>query len=554
MNMLCTTTLVKASDYLWWMPEVGPQLEPAAAWPFCPISSRHLLSRPLYLNFLEMLQVNVFLLSSLLRNCVPLSAIYQAKQTHAQILVHGFLPNVTLQTDLLLVYSKCGLLEDGRRVFDEMVERNMHSWNILISSYVQNSLYYQALSVFNGFLNVGLQPDHFTFPVVFKACSGVGDSRLGKNLHSSVIRLGFDDDVIVGSSVLDFYVKCDNLTDAQRLFVNMPSRDVVAWNSMISGFGKAGFYVEALGYFRNMLSEGVKMDSRTIPSILNCCGREGDSVKGKEIHGQVVKNLFFNRDIAIGNSLIDMYAKCGCLDDSQKVFGNMGDLNLVTWTTMISCYGLHGKGEESLILFENMKICGFKPNCVTLTAILASCSHSGLIDQGWRIFNSISSDYGIEPCIEHYACMVDLLGRFGYLEEALELIKNMKLEPTASVWGALLGTCMMHKNVEIGEIAADHLFELEAENSSNYIALCSIYDSVGRRDGVLRIRSKMRELGLAKTPGCSWITIKGRVHKFYHGDFSHPQTKMIYWTLEGIIRAMILREGCAHENCYLYEA
>jgi pentatricopeptide repeat protein len=489
-----------------------------------------------------------FYLSSLLRNCVPLSAISQAKQTHAQILVLGFLSNVTLQTDLLLVYSKCGVLQAARQVFDKMSDRNMHSWNIMLASYAQNFLCLDALNVFDKFLKMGLRPDHYTMPPVFKACVGTGDAYLGKMLHGWVVRLGFEEYVVVGSSVLDFYVKFGNLVDAKQVFSNMSFRDSAVWNSMISGFGRAGFYVDALNYFRRMLSEGVNMDSMTIPSILNACGREGDLMKGKEIHGQVVKSFIFNRDVAISNSLIDMYAKCGCLHDSEKVFRNMRELNLVTWTTMISCYSVHGKGEDSLALFKKMGDCGFKPNCVTLTAVLASCSHSGLIDQGRRIFNSISFDYGLEPSVEHHACMVDLLGRFGHLEEALGLVKNMKSVATASVWGALLAGCMMHKNVEIGEVAALQLFELEPRNSSNYIALCSIYDSFSVRDSISIIRAKMRNLGLVKTPGCSWITIAGKIHKFYQGDHSHPQTKMINEILDRIIQAPMLRADCGIIN------
>ncbi|RZC90385.1 hypothetical protein C5167_011764, partial [Papaver somniferum] len=204
-----------------------------------------------------------------------------------------------------------------------------------------------------------LRPDHFTFPSIFKACAGIGDSCIRKVIHSWVIKLGFEDHVVVRSSLIDFYAKCENLIDANRPFGKMVVRDVVVWNSMIGGFARAG--------------------------------------KGKEIHGQVIKSLRFSRDIAIGNAIIDMYAKCGCLSNSRLVFKNMNDLSVVTWTTLISSYGVNGKGEESLILFEEMIAAGFKPNCVTFTAILSSCSHSGLIDQGRRIFNSMSSDFGIKP-------------------------------------------------------------------------------------------------------------------------------------------------------------
>ncbi|KAK9111332.1 hypothetical protein Scep_018851 [Stephania cephalantha] len=319
----------------------------------------------------------------------------------------------------------------------------------------------------------------------------------------------------------------------------MPVRDVVVWNSMISSFARAGLWGEALGCYREMAGEGVEVDSRTVSSLLSACGRGGDLLKGKEIHGRIAKDVAFSEDVVIGNCLIDMYAKCGYLGDSQKVFENMPGLSLVSWTTLISCYGVHGKGEEALVLFDKMKDNGYRPNCVTFTAILASCSHSGLIDRGRKFFNSMTEDYGIQPSVEHYACLVDLLGRFGHIEEALGLIKTMPEKPGASVWGALLGACRMRKNVEIGEVAAYQLFELEAGNSSNYVALCSIYESVGRWDDILRIRRRMRELGLVKNPGCSWITIAGKVHTFYQGDTSHARTRMVCEAMDKTIKKMI---------------
>ncbi|KAF7834161.1 pentatricopeptide repeat-containing protein [Senna tora] len=469
-------------------------------------------------------------LSSLLRSCLPHSAISQAQQCHAQILLHALLPNVTLQTDLLLVYSRCGFLHHARQVFDKMLQRNMHSWNIMIASFVENSLYSDAITLFREFQMMGLRPDHYTLPPLFKASTGVADTSLGKTCHGLVIKLGYEGYVVLGSCVLEHYVKCGAMNEAKRVFSNMSFRDSVVWNLMISGFARGGFYSDALNCFKRMLLNGFKMDSMTVPSVLNACGREGDLRKGKEVHGHVVKlkGFMFDVDTAIGNALIDMYGKCGFLNYSEKVFRTMSDTNLVTWTSMISCYGIHGKGEESLSLYKKMIDFGFIPNSVTLTAILASCSHSGLVHQGLQIFNSIRSEYRLEPSVEHYACMVDLLGRCGYLVEALQLLKSMKSSATASIWGALLGGCMMHKNVEIGEIAAQNLFLLEPNNASNYITLCSLYESHSMLERVSSVRAKLRVLDLVKAPGCSWINIAGRVRKFYQGDLSHQLAEMIH--------------------------
>ncbi|ONK57645.1 uncharacterized protein A4U43_C09F2620 [Asparagus officinalis] len=236
-----------------------------------------------------------------------------------------------------------------------------------------------------------------------------------------------------------------------------------------------------------------------------------------------------------------MYAKCGCLDASRKVFLVMGDRrNVVTWSTLISCYGVHGKGKEALALYDKMIQRGLKPNSVTFTSILSSCSHSGLVNEGQALFDSMMRDYGLEPCVEHYACIVDLLGRAGRTKEALKLIKSMPMKPIASVWGALLNACAMHRNVEVGEVAAYELFELEPRNSSNYIALCGIYESVGMLDKVAIMRARMHELGMTKAPGCSWIHMKGRVQVFYQGDVCCP-SEMVLDVLDGLYKIMAIR-------------
>ncbi|XP_027343761.1 pentatricopeptide repeat-containing protein At5g04780, mitochondrial-like [Abrus precatorius] len=466
-------------------------------------------------------------LSFLLRSCVAHSV---ALQCHAQSIVQGLLPNTTLETDLLLAYSKLGFLCDSRKMFDKMLDRkNKYSWNIMIASYAQRCVYFDALTIFREFKCYGLRPDHYTLPPLFKVSIGVDDDCIGNMCHGLVIRLGYEGYVVVANSMLEFYVKFGALPQACCVFSSMLCKDSVSWNLMISGYGRASLYSDAMCCFREMssLNGMMRVDFMTLPSILNACGNKGDLLKVREVHGYVVRSFGFDADSAIGNALIDMYGKCGCLNDSEKVFRTMHYMNLVTWTTMISCYGVHGMGEESLLLFKKMVDKGLKPSPVTLTAILASCSHSGLIDQGKHIFSSIRSHYGFEPTVEHYACMVDLLSRCGYLAEALQLLESMKSSATGSMWGALLAGCVTHKNVEVGEIAAHRLFQLEPNNASNYIALCGIYQSHGMLNGLSTVRAKMRDLGLVKSAGCSWINIAGRTHKFYQGDLSHPLARMI---------------------------
>lgn len=357
--------------------------------------------------------------------------------------------------------------------------------------------------------------------------------------HNWAVSLGHEENVIVRSSILDMYAKCGSLNDALYLFETMPKRDIVMWNSIISGYARVGCSAQALDLFRRSQWEVEEKDFRAIPSVLNACGREGDLRRGQEVHGRAVRCCLFDSDVAVGNSLIDMYAKCGCADDSRKVFSSMGkQKNIVTWSTLISCYGVHGERNESLALFEEMLAQGMKPNHITFTSVLSSCSHSGLVEEGRRIFDSIRGVHEVEPSIEHYACLVDLIGRSGNVEEALEMIHRMPMVPTASVWGALLGACVVHKNVEVGEIAAFRLFDLEARNPSNYVALCGIYEAVGRLDCVAKVRVRMKELEMVKTPGCSWIDVKGRLQAFYQGDVSHPSVKHIHEMLNWLTQTM----------------
>ncbi|KAJ9559567.1 hypothetical protein OSB04_004727 [Centaurea solstitialis] len=466
-------------------------------------------------------------LSSILRRCTHLTVFPHAKQTHVQILINGLNHDLTLQTDLLLAYSKSSLLY-ARKVFDEMPERkNMHSWNIMISSYVQNSMPREALTVFDRFLDSGLKPDHYTLPPVFKICGGIGDFSLGLTLHGLVVKLGFENCVVVGTSVLDFYSKCGRLDDSWAVFVGLEWKDPAVWNSMVCGLAKAGLHREAFDCFREMLENEPRLDPMTVPSLLSVCGKSGDVTRGKEIHGKVVKNTVLHKDAAVGNSLIDMYSKCGCLHDAENVFRGLKTRNLVTWTTLISCYGFHGNGIESLRSFEKMKISGFKPNKVTLTAVLAGCSHSGLIEQAKKIFGSIRS-------------------RFGLFNEALGLVQNMKTVPPASVWGALLAGSLVHRNVKIGETAARRLFEIEPENVSNYVALCGIYDSRGMWSDASRVRSEMRRSGVGKTPGISSVSIGGQIRNFYQGNFNCSFGKESDERLKGIIRTLLLVHSEIH--------
>lgn len=375
--------------------------------------------------------------------------------------------------------------------------------------------------------------NEFTYPYLLKACDCL---REGKQIHAHIFKSfwGLDANVFICASLIDMYARCGLLnSDAQKVFDKMPERDGVCWNTMISGYSKAGEYEMVLVLFRQMLEDGgVEPTSKTIVNVLGACGEIGALVEGRWIHRFVERRDEMN--IFVRTALINMYSKCGDILSARGIFEQCPQRDLVLWSAMMSGYGMNGGGLEALKLFRLMEKEGLRPDGVTFVSILSACSHAGLVEEGLHLFCSMKKSYGLEPQREHYACMVDLFGRAGQLEEALSLIKHMPMAPGASVWGALLGACRVHTNFHLGEMAARELFEIEGENGGNCVLLCNIYTEAGRSEAALRLRRKMREMKIKKSPGCSCIEVGGRLHCLRAAGRTHPQTVGIYEALEGL--------------------
>jgi pentatricopeptide repeat protein len=333
------------------------------------------------------------------------------------------------------------------------------------------------------------------------------------------------------------YAKCGNVNIAHKLFERMPKQDVVSWTAIIAAYSQNGHPHEALAFFNEMQVQGIKPNSITIVSVLPACAHLLALEQGKQIHGYAIRSGF-ESDVVVGTGLVNMYAKCGNVNIAHKLFERMPEQDVVSWNAMILAYGIHGHGEDALALFSQMQQTGTKPDHITFTAILTACSHAGLVDQGWQYFECMKSDYGLAPKLEHYACLVDLLGRAGHLDEAHDIIKKMPLEPNANVWGALLGACRIHCNIELGEQAAKHLFELEPNNAGYYVLLSNIYAEARRWEDVVKLRTMMKERGVKKQPGCSVVAVHREVHTFLVGDRTHPQSEKIYAMLETLYGQM----------------
>ena len=345
-------------------------------------------------------------------------------------------------------------------------------------------------------------------------------------------------DIVSDNSMLIGYLRCGKLDAAFDLFLNMGERNVRTWNSIITGFVQGGRCREALDLFHEMLlvsgGDGlVKPDKITVASVVSACASLGALDQGKWVHSYL-KRQGLEFDVVIGTALIDMYGKCGCVERAFEVFQEMPKRDVLSWTAMISALAVHGLGETAFVMLEEMEKNGMRPNHVTFGALLSACAHAGMVEKGQWCFDAMQRIYSIEPRLQHYACMVGLLGRAGLFEEAERLIGSMPMEPDSFVWGALLGTCRMHGNVELGERVGGYLIALDPLNDAYYIILSDIYANAKRFEDVKRIRAFMKGQGIKKTPGCSLIEVDGQVHEFSVKDIRKELMEEIEWVINGI--------------------
>jgi pentatricopeptide repeat protein len=497
------------------------------------------------------IQPNSITIVSVLPACADLLSLDQGKQIHSYIIRNGFESDV-VGTGLVDMYAKCGNVDIARRLFEKMPKRDVVSWTAIIAGYSQNGHPHEALAFFKEMQVQGIKPDSITIGSVLPACADLLVLEHGKQIHGYVMRSGFVSDVVLGNGLVDMYAKCGHICIARQLFERMPERDFVSWTAIIAGYSQNGHSHEALALFNEMQVQGIKPDSITMVSVLSGCADLLALEQGKQIHGYAIRTGF-ESDVAVGNGLVHMYAKCGHIGIARHVFDKMLSRNVVSWNVMILGYGIHGHGEDALALFIQMQQIGTKPDHITFVSVLTACSHAGLVHEGWQYFECMESDYGLAPELEHYACLVDLLGRAGHLNEAHGIIKKMPLEPDAAMWGALLGACRIHCNIELGEEAAKHLFELEPNKAGYYVLLSNIYAEAGRWEDLAKLRTMMRDRGVKKRPGCSFIEVNREVHTFLTGDRTHPQSEKIYAMLETLYGKMNEAGYVSNKNLVLQD-
>ncbi|CAN6570198.1 unnamed protein product [Malus baccata var. baccata] len=472
--------------------------------------------------------------ASFLPSVAELGSLKQGKEIHGYIVRHCVPLDVFLQCALIDVYFKCRNVDMALKIFSKSTRTDVVICTAMISGFVLNGMNCDALEIFRRLLKEKMIPNSLTLASVLPACAGLAALKFGKELHGNILKHGLDARCYVGSALTDMYAKSGRLDLAHRVFQRLSERDAVCWNSMITSYSQNGKPEEAIDLFRQMGTEGAKYDCVSISAALSACANLPALHYGKEIHSFMIRSAF-SSDLFAESALIDMYAKCGNLDLARHVFDMMEEKNEVSWNSIISAYGNHGRLKESLVLFHEMLSKGILPDHVTFLGILSACGHAGAVDDGILYFRCMIEEYRIPARLEHYACMVDLLGRAGHLREAFETIKSMPFSPDSGVWGTMLGACRLHGNVELAEEVSRYLFELAPQNSGYYILLSNILADAGKWGSVLKVRTLMKNREVQKVPGYSWIEVNNNTHMFVAADGSHPQSAQIYSLLNSLL-------------------
>lgn len=511
-------------------------------------------------------------LISILPVCAHLHYYWAGKKIHGYILRHsGMHNNTAVNNALVSFYEKSNNVNAAFKTFGMILKKDIISWNTMLDALEENKYENEFVDLLHWMLKEGPRPDSITILSIINLCAVMSRMDKLKEIHSYSVKAGcllHDIDPTLGNAILDAYAKCNNIEYATRMFKSLSVKgNVVSCNSMISGYLDSGLYSDAHMVFRGMTGmdlttlnlmirvyaenncsnqalvlfgelqvRGMKPDAMTIVSILQVCAKMASVHLLRQLHGYIIRACF--EDLHLKGTLLDVYSKCGAINCAHTLFQSSPHKDVVMFTAMVGGYAMHGMGKDALRVYYDMLALGLKPDHVILTTILSACSHAGLLDEGWEIFETIEKIHHIKPTMEQYSCVVDLLARGGQIKDAYSFIARMPVEADANVWGTLLGACKTHHDVELGRHVANHLFRIEADNMGSYVLMSNLYASDERWDGVVEIRRLMRTKDMKKPFGCSWIEVEGKNNTFIAGDSSHPHRSIIYGALRNLDQQM----------------
>ncbi|WCJ34136.1 Pentatricopeptide repeat (PPR) superfamily protein [Euphorbia peplus] len=500
---------------------------------------------------------------SLLQNCTSISHL---KIIHAHMIRTHSIFDVFVASRLITSTIDLNLLNYASQIFPQIPNPNLFIFNAFIRAYSSSQTPIQSFHFYIQSQRLGLYPDNLTYPFVIKASAELGSLNLGIQAHNHVIKHGFDNDVYVQNalvhmyanfgnvdaascifksilrldvvswtSMVDAYNKSGDVVSGRKMFDKMPDKNLVAWSTMINGYVRNKLFEKAIELFRVLKKEGVRANETVMVSVIASCANLGAIEEGEKAYDYIVKNGI-SVNLILGTALVNMYARCGSIEKAVQVFEGLSERDVLSWTALILGFAMHGNADKALEYFSEMIDVGVTPRDLTFTAVLTACSHRGLVERGMEIYESMRRDYGIEPRLEHYGCVVDMLGRAGRLAEAEKFVLEMPVKPSPSTWGALLGACRTYKNIEIAERVGKILIELLPEYSGYYVLLSNVYAITNKWENVESMRQKMKERGVKKNPGYTLIEIDGKVHKFTIGDKTHLEIEKIERMWEEILR------------------
>ncbi|NP_001136685.1 Pentatricopeptide repeat-containing protein [Zea mays] len=456
---------------------------------------------------------------SFLIKALAAAGLTPVRGAHAHVVKLGSAEDTFVGNALIDAYSKNQGLSDAKKVFDEMTTRDVVSWNTAMAAMVRQGEVDAARSMFDEMP----EKDTVSWNTMLDGYAKAGEAEKAFELFQRMPGRN----VVSWSTVVSAYCKKGDMEMARVIFDKMPAKNLVTWTIMVSACAQKGLVEEAGRLFTEMMDAAIELDVIAVVSILAACAESGSLALGKRIHRHV-RQRKLSRSTLVCNALMDMFCKCGCVNRADYIFDTeIVEKDLVSWNIIIGGFAMHGPGEKALELFAQMKQQGFHPDAVTLINVLSACTHMGLVEEGRRFFANMETDYGIKPQIEHYGCMVDLLGRGGLIKEAVDMIKRMPWEPNEVIWGSLLSACRLHKNVEYAELAVNELSNLQPSSAGNYAVLSNIYAEAGKWSDMAKARVQMKGTGSQKTAGSSWIELNEAFHEFTVGDRKHPESDQI---------------------------
>ncbi|EFJ24724.1 hypothetical protein SELMODRAFT_101093 [Selaginella moellendorffii] len=479
-------------------------------------------------------------LEQLIRRCAGAKALEEGRRIH-RWMDSGTLDRPRFLSNLLVdMYGKCGSLVEAKRVFDAMQHKNVFSWTMLMAGFVQSGRGVEAIQLFHRMCQEGELPDRVALLKFIDSCGAAKALSQGREIHSAAASCGMDSDLVTANAIINMYGKCGSIGEAFAVFTRMPEKNVISWSTMIAAFCQNELADEALLFFKLMQQEGMELDRITYVSVLDAYTSVGALELGKALHVRIVY-AGLDTSIVVGNTLVNMYGKCGSPDDARDVFDSMVEKNVVSWNAMLAAYGQNGRSREALALFDSMDLEGVRPNDITFVTILYCCSHSGKFKDAVSHFVEMRQDFGITPREVHFGCLIDMLGRSGKLEEAEELIQAMPVPADAVLWTSLLCACVTHKDEDRAARAAEEAFQREPRCAAAYIMLSNLYAALKKWDEAAKVRKRMEQAGVRKQAGRSWIEIDKQVHEFVAGDSIHPDKSRIFKTLQRLMSEMRIK-------------